>query len=191
MAYHTAPLANGHSPAELLMGSNNRTPVSVIPSQLNPGWADLGQSEENWTKLQTEPKTIIVITEYTTDHSCKKVTMSGSRTSLRGAQWCLMQACQGPTSLTHQEALYGGTDTISHPPIDQQQLPPTYRKKLTPNYSMTNRKQWVHQPHQQQSVILVSRHHWKKDVLLPEWEHLQRTWRTMFAHRFGCLKKEN
>ena len=41
MAYRAAPLANGHSPAELLMGRNIRTPVPVIPSQLNPGWTDM------------------------------------------------------------------------------------------------------------------------------------------------------
>ncbi len=41
MAYRAAPLANGYSPTELLMGRKIRTPVPVIPSKLNPGCADM------------------------------------------------------------------------------------------------------------------------------------------------------
>ncbi|KAJ7995746.1 hypothetical protein DPEC_G00247790 [Dallia pectoralis] len=41
MAYRTAPLANGYSPTELLMGRKIRTPVPVISSKLNPGCADM------------------------------------------------------------------------------------------------------------------------------------------------------
>lgn len=41
MAYQTSPLANGYSPAELLMGRKIRTLVPVIPSQLSPKCADL------------------------------------------------------------------------------------------------------------------------------------------------------
>ncbi|KAL0166592.1 hypothetical protein M9458_038436, partial [Cirrhinus mrigala] len=41
MAYRAAPLANGYSPAELLMGRKLRTRVPVILSQLNPESTDL------------------------------------------------------------------------------------------------------------------------------------------------------
>ncbi|KAI5085944.1 hypothetical protein C0J45_23539, partial [Silurus meridionalis] len=41
MAYRAAPLANGYSPAELLMGRKLRTRVPVISSQLIPETADL------------------------------------------------------------------------------------------------------------------------------------------------------
>ncbi|XP_061132648.1 uncharacterized protein K02A2.6-like [Syngnathus typhle] len=41
MAYRAAPLANGCSPTELLMGRKIRTTVPVIPSQLDPKGADL------------------------------------------------------------------------------------------------------------------------------------------------------
>ncbi|KAI3356713.1 hypothetical protein L3Q82_003311 [Scortum barcoo] len=41
MAYCAAPLANGYSPAELLMGRKIRTTVPVIPFQLNPACADM------------------------------------------------------------------------------------------------------------------------------------------------------
>ncbi len=40
------PLANGYSPAELLMGRKLRTTVPVIPSVLNPGWMDLTRLKE-------------------------------------------------------------------------------------------------------------------------------------------------
>ncbi|KAE8281698.1 Retrovirus-related Pol polyprotein from transposon 17.6 Protease [Larimichthys crocea] len=57
MAYHAAPLANGHSPAELLMGRKIQTPVPVIPSQLTPGWTDLDnlrRAERRYKKKQKE-----------------------------------------------------------------------------------------------------------------------------------------
>lgn len=41
MAYRAAPLANGHSPAEFLMGRKIRTLVPAIPSHFNPGWTDM------------------------------------------------------------------------------------------------------------------------------------------------------
>uniref|UniRef100_A0A3B3HH25 Gypsy retrotransposon integrase-like protein 1 n=1 Tax=Oryzias latipes TaxID=8090 RepID=A0A3B3HH25_ORYLA len=41
MAYRSAPLANGYSPAELLMGRRIRTTVPMISSQLNPEGADM------------------------------------------------------------------------------------------------------------------------------------------------------
>ena len=41
MAYRATPLANGYSPTELLTGRKIRTLVPVIPSQLNPGCADM------------------------------------------------------------------------------------------------------------------------------------------------------
>ncbi|KAE8284596.1 Retrovirus-related Pol polyprotein from transposon 17.6 Protease [Larimichthys crocea] len=57
MAYRAAPLANGHSPAELLMGRKIQTPVPVIPSQLTPGWTDLDnlrRAERRYKKKQKE-----------------------------------------------------------------------------------------------------------------------------------------
>lgn len=41
MAYRAAPLANGHSPAELLMGGKLRTLIPVLPFPLDPGWTDM------------------------------------------------------------------------------------------------------------------------------------------------------
>nr|XP_055074185.1 uncharacterized protein K02A2.6-like [Misgurnus anguillicaudatus] len=41
MAYRASPLANGYSPAELLMGRKIRTRVPLIPSQLNPNCPDV------------------------------------------------------------------------------------------------------------------------------------------------------
>ncbi|KAL7861729.1 hypothetical protein SRHO_G00131700 [Serrasalmus rhombeus] len=41
MAYRAAPLANGYSPTELLMGRKIRTPVPVIPYQLEPRCVDM------------------------------------------------------------------------------------------------------------------------------------------------------
>lgn len=38
MAYRAKPMANGHSPAELLMGWHIRTTFPLVPSSLNPGW---------------------------------------------------------------------------------------------------------------------------------------------------------
>ncbi|KAL1255543.1 hypothetical protein QQF64_013604 [Cirrhinus molitorella] len=46
MEYRATPLANGHSPAELLMGRKLRTTVPGIPSVLNPGWVDLNRLKE-------------------------------------------------------------------------------------------------------------------------------------------------
>ncbi len=46
MAYRAAPLANGYSPSELLMGRKIRTPVPVVPSQLSPKWADFKMLEK-------------------------------------------------------------------------------------------------------------------------------------------------
>ena len=57
MAYRAAPLANGHSPAELLMGRKIRTPIPVIPSQLNPGWTDmdnLKRTEQTYRQKQKQ-----------------------------------------------------------------------------------------------------------------------------------------
>uniref|UniRef100_A0A8C9WWT4 Integrase catalytic domain-containing protein n=1 Tax=Sander lucioperca TaxID=283035 RepID=A0A8C9WWT4_SANLU len=57
MAYRAAPLANGHSPAELLMGRKIRTPVPVIPSQLNPRWTDmenLKRTEQRYRQKQKQ-----------------------------------------------------------------------------------------------------------------------------------------
>lgn len=57
MAYRTAPLANGHSPAELLMGRKIRTSVPVIQSQLDQGWTDrdsLRRTEQNYKRKQKE-----------------------------------------------------------------------------------------------------------------------------------------
>lgn len=53
MADCAAPLANGHSPAELPMGRKIRTPVPVIPPQFNPGWTDM----DNRTEAETEHRT--------------------------------------------------------------------------------------------------------------------------------------
>lgn len=41
MVYHSAPLANGHSPTELLMGRKFHTTVPVLPTQLNPSCPDM------------------------------------------------------------------------------------------------------------------------------------------------------
>uniref|UniRef100_A0A3P9IKJ4 Gypsy retrotransposon integrase-like protein 1 n=1 Tax=Oryzias latipes TaxID=8090 RepID=A0A3P9IKJ4_ORYLA len=46
MAYRSAPLANGYSPAELLMGRRIRTTVPMISSQLNPEGADMQRLRE-------------------------------------------------------------------------------------------------------------------------------------------------
>ncbi len=46
MAYQAAPLANGYSHSELLMGKKIRTPVPVVPSQLSPKWADFKTLEK-------------------------------------------------------------------------------------------------------------------------------------------------
>ncbi|KAL0149497.1 hypothetical protein M9458_055285 [Cirrhinus mrigala] len=46
MEYRATPLANGYSPAELLMGRKLRTTVPVMPSVLNPGWMDLDHLKE-------------------------------------------------------------------------------------------------------------------------------------------------
>ena len=40
MEYRATPLANGHSPSELLMGRKLRTTVPAIPSTLDPGRID-------------------------------------------------------------------------------------------------------------------------------------------------------
>lgn len=45
MECRATPLANGYSPAELLMGRKLRTTVPVILSVLNPDWMDLESSE--------------------------------------------------------------------------------------------------------------------------------------------------
>lgn len=50
MAYRDAPLANGYSPAELLMGRKLRTTIPVVPSQLNPAGADLGKVRKDEQK---------------------------------------------------------------------------------------------------------------------------------------------
>jgi len=55
MAYRSAPLANGHSPTELLMGRKIRTTVPVIPSQLKPACTDterLIRSEQQYRQKQ-------------------------------------------------------------------------------------------------------------------------------------------
>ncbi|KAJ8387615.1 hypothetical protein AAFF_G00151650 [Aldrovandia affinis] len=57
MAYRAAPLANGHSPTELLMGRKIRTTVPVIPSQLNPACADienLKRKEQRYRQKQQQ-----------------------------------------------------------------------------------------------------------------------------------------
>ena len=57
MAYRAAPLSNGHSPAELLMGRKIRTTIPVIPSQLNPGWTDmdnLKRTEQTYRQKQKQ-----------------------------------------------------------------------------------------------------------------------------------------
>ncbi|KAJ8414469.1 hypothetical protein AAFF_G00053390 [Aldrovandia affinis] len=57
IAYRVAPLANGHSPTELLMGRKIRTTVPVIPSQLNPARADmenLKRKEQRYRQKQQQ-----------------------------------------------------------------------------------------------------------------------------------------
>ena len=56
MAYRAAPLANGYSHTELLMGRRIRTSVSVIPSQLNPRSADKGnlKTEQKYRQKQQQ-----------------------------------------------------------------------------------------------------------------------------------------
>lgn len=57
MAYSAATLANRDSPAELHMGRKIRTPVPVIPFQLNPGWTDmdnLKRTEQTYRQKQKQ-----------------------------------------------------------------------------------------------------------------------------------------
>ncbi|KAL2089331.1 hypothetical protein ACEWY4_014019 [Coilia grayii] len=56
MAYRAAALANGHSPAELLMGRKIRTPVPVMPSQLNPGWTDMDNLRKTELRYKMKQK---------------------------------------------------------------------------------------------------------------------------------------
>eukprot|EP00064_Thunnus_orientalis_P015550 superscaffoldBa00002897_g15604 len=57
MAYRAIPLANGHSPAELLMGRRIRTTVPVIPSSLDQAWLDISKlKEEEQNSKQRERK---------------------------------------------------------------------------------------------------------------------------------------
>lgn len=46
MKYRATPLANGYSPAELLMGRKICTTILEIPSVLNPGLMDLNSLKE-------------------------------------------------------------------------------------------------------------------------------------------------
>ncbi|KAF7659393.1 hypothetical protein LDENG_00298800, partial [Lucifuga dentata] len=50
MAYRAMPLTNGHSPAELLTGRKIRTTHPVLPSCLNPSWANLTKLREREQK---------------------------------------------------------------------------------------------------------------------------------------------
>uniref|UniRef100_A0A3B4F9Q1 Integrase catalytic domain-containing protein n=1 Tax=Pundamilia nyererei TaxID=303518 RepID=A0A3B4F9Q1_9CICH len=52
MAYRTTPLANGHSPAELLMGRKLCTTVPILPSCLNPGWTNITKLREREGKAR-------------------------------------------------------------------------------------------------------------------------------------------
>lgn len=57
MAYRAAPLANGYSPTELLMGRKIRTTVPVLPSQLNPACTDvedLRKAEQRYKDKQRQ-----------------------------------------------------------------------------------------------------------------------------------------
>nr|XP_055037759.1 uncharacterized protein K02A2.6-like [Misgurnus anguillicaudatus] len=54
LAYRATPLAQGSSPAQLLMGRRIRTPVPVSPEQLQPQWPDLDKFREKDTALKLQ-----------------------------------------------------------------------------------------------------------------------------------------
>ena len=54
MAYRATPLANGSSPAQLLMGRNIKTPLPVSREKLQPGWPDLQDFRRKDQDLKTK-----------------------------------------------------------------------------------------------------------------------------------------
>lgn len=118
MAYQAAPLANGYSPTELLMGRKITTPVPVIPSKLNPGCADmdnLKRTEQRYRQklrqnYDRRHRACDMPYLHPGDHVWVKDTVERGTVVSTAAR-------QGHTSLRRPGALCEETDTIFRQPL--------------------------------------------------------------------------
>ena len=65
LAYRSTPLANGYSPAELLMGRKLRTTIPIISANLHPKLPDSSELKHKEGEMrQRQNKTLIAVTGY-------------------------------------------------------------------------------------------------------------------------------
>lgn len=108
MAYRVTPLANGHSPEELLMGRRTRTLVPVVPTQ--PSWPDLQKLRpreqtsrlNQWMNLNRGHRACELPPLGPGDHVWIKDTKEKQL-------YVRSRGRPGPTCLTHLEELCKGT----------------------------------------------------------------------------------
>ena len=56
LAYLTTPLANGYSPAKLIMGRKLRTGIRMWPTSLNPEWSHLEPARKTQKRIKQRQK---------------------------------------------------------------------------------------------------------------------------------------
>ncbi|TWW58967.1 hypothetical protein D4764_06G0004970 [Takifugu flavidus] len=114
MAYRATPLAQGASPAQLLMGRNIRTPLPVSQENLDPRWPDLQAFREKNQEMKEKQASC-----FNKRHRAqqRQELRPGQRVWVKNTEHLgssqVQPRHQGPTTSSWPQEVFGETDPTS------------------------------------------------------------------------------